>query len=223
MNAETIFSTPLYRLAISFEQGTPEWRRWRRSGIGGSDVPTLLGVGYATHDILLKEKVNGVDRDVNFAMQRGTIMEPEARGHYQRRFGVEVEPVCFERMEPGYEWMRCSLDGWNRSVKFDNFALPISSQLPAGAFSLEIKCPGDDHDIALNGIVPEKYRPQVQWTMLVGSIPLLHYYSYNPSERYSPEQYGALVEVVPDFEYMNFCLLKAVAFWKRVLRLRENF
>jgi len=106
-------------------QNTPEWQRWRLGGIGASDAPVLMGdVAFKTPRMLWSMKTGrtGRDRD-NPAARRGRELEQLARRVYEKRLGIQMEPICLVHEE--LDWMRASLDG----INFD------------GDIVLEIKCP----------------------------------------------------------------------------------
>ena len=48
-----------FRIITHLEQGTSRWREWRKSVIGASDAPKIMGEGFRSSensDDLLKEK-----------------------------------------------------------------------------------------------------------------------------------------------------------------------
>jgi putative phage-type endonuclease len=185
---------------LDLEQGSPAWHRWRAGGIGGSDAPVIMGVGFVSADDLLAEKLGRARREATFAMRRGLRLEAEARDLFCRERGVLVRPACVERED--LLWLRASLDGldfWGELV-------------------LEVKCPHViDHEIALAGVVPHHYWPQVQHQLLVTEAPLLCYASYSLAERFGgPERPSlAVVEVTHDAEYQAALLEAETAFWRR--------
>ncbi|HEY1190762.1 MAG TPA: YqaJ viral recombinase family protein, partial [Gemmata sp.] len=172
---------------LNLNQGSPEWLAWRREGLGGSDIAAILGLSPyedATRQSVFDAKVHGTERDPNFAMRRGTLMEPEARLAYMTRTRCTAPPVCVEMA--GCPWARVSLDGLA-----DNGAV-IPSQREE--WVLELKCPGwATHDLALAGIVAEHFEVQCQWQMLVTGIQRCDFASFNPGKRFTPGN-------APDFD-----------------------
>ena len=144
-------------------QGTPEWLEFRRHGVFASDVPVIMGVSpWKTPLQLYWEKITGNAPVKTGAMERGTRMEAEARECFERVTGHFVEPKVI--LNPHSDWMGASLDGIN-----DHGIL------------VEIKCPGKaDHEMAIEGIIPLKYYPQLQFQMYVCMIPEMYYFSYLP-------------------------------------------
>lgn len=167
-------------------QGTPEWKAWRRDGIGGSDIAAICALSPFedhTREQVFREKVEGVEREQNEAMYRGTVLEPHARLMYERRHRITAAPLCAEMN--GYPWARVSLDGLCGN----------GARLPAerDEWILELKCPGwETHSAALAGHVPEYYRAQCQWQMHVCGIGKCDFVSFNPGERFTPDEWATL-------------------------------
>ncbi len=208
-------------------QGTDAWLLWRRDGIGGSDAATILGVAPfedATVANLFREKLEGWERPRSFAMTQGTRLEPTARVAYQRSARCVAPPACVEHDQA--PWMRVSLDG---------LCMADGRQWIA-----EIKVPGwESHSTALAGEVPDYYRPQCQWQLLVTGLDHLDYVSFSRHERYAGPGLGktpsheqlltrwasnpdmlAIVPVEPDAEMQAELLEKCGRFWAEVCERR---
>lgn len=128
----------------------------------------------------------------NYATERGNRLEPQARAHYELLNDRDMPPLLV--MHETYPFLRAALDGANLAAKL----------------CLEIKCPGEeDHEKALSGEVPEKYYPQVQHQLLVSGFQKCHYFSFYEGK-------GALVEVAPDFPYLERLLKEELLFWQCV-------
>lgn len=200
---------------VNLNQGSPAWKAWRRDGIGGSDVATIMGVAPwddATRDALLREKAEGVEREANFAMRRGTRLEPVARLAYEQFRECSAPPVCVEMQ--GAPWARVSLDGLCRY-----------RAIPCGVpWVLELKVPGwEAHDKALAGIVPDYYVPQCQWQLLVtGCLKPLDYASYSENSRFAEKDRLAVVSVAPDEAMQSELLEAALKFWFEVEERRDK-
>lgn len=197
---------------VRHNQGSPAWLQWRRHGLGGSDVATILGVAPfedATVESLIREKVEGWEKPTNFAMRRGTRLEPTARTLYEIATGCVAPPACVEHDE--LPWARVSLDGLCRPAHGD----------ADDAWILELKVPNwKAHSQALAGVVPAYYRPQCQWQLYVTGLERLDYASYSGAERFAERDRLAIVPVEPDAEYQAEILAAAAAFWMRVEELR---
>lgn len=144
-------------------QGTEEWLEFRKSMIGASDAPVIMGVSpWKTPNQLWEEKLGLREPCINAAMRRGTEMEEEARKAFEEKTGHTVFPSVLLHSEKS--WMMASVDGIDME----------------GKIIVEIKCPGKvDHEIALSGEVPEKYYPQLQHIMYVASVDKIYYFSYS--------------------------------------------
>jgi putative phage-type endonuclease len=193
---------------VNLNQGSPEWKAWRRDGIGGSDIATIMGVAPfkdATRENLLREKAEGWERPPNFAMRRGTRLEPVARFAYEQFRECVAPPVCVEMQ--GATWARVSLDGLCRY-----------RAIPCGVpWVLELKVPGwGAHDLALAGMVPDYYVPQCQWQLLVTGLFRLDYASYSENQRFAERDRLAVVTVWPDEATQSELLEQAVRFWLEV-------
>jgi predicted phage-related endonuclease len=96
---------------------------------------------------------------------------------------------------------------------------PVLSMLSAsldgleieGACAVEIKAPGKvDHELALKGIVPEKYIPQLQHIMEVCQLDEMYYMSYISDLDYT------IFKVQKDYDYTARLLQAELDFWQRV-------
>jgi putative phage-type endonuclease len=222
---------------VVHNQGSPQWKAWRRDGIGGSDVSAILGLSpYTdpphTRETVLAEKVHGIEREANFAMTRGSRLEPAARRAYELRHRCTAPPVCVEM--DGCPWARVSLDG----LCSDH---AVINPLP---WILELKCLNwMAHDLALGGCVAEHFMVQCQWQLLVCGLGRLDFASFNPGQRFTPAGYMAFerwmtmpeslrpaaspewlaeVEVRADAEQQAWVLEEAGRFWFEVLEARAT-
>jgi putative phage-type endonuclease len=179
-------------------QNTPEWRRWRRQGIGASDAPVIMGeTAFKTPRTLWSIKTGRMpEASAGPAARRGRQLECQARRAYERRTGIQVEPLCLVHQE--FEWMRASLDG----LSFD------------GSTLVEIKCPLSfrDHGSAQEGRIPSQYYAQLQHQLEVSRAEQAHYWSFDGTV-------GVLVEIRPDKEYAQRLVEAEAAFWRLV---KEN-
>lgn len=175
------------------EQNSDAWLKWRREGIGASDLPIIMGDSpYKTPFQLWEEKLGITKFEGNFATQRGHRLEPEARANFELHNDIEFNPTLATHQN--FEYCRASLDGFN---------------LAENAI-LEIKCPGkEDHALAVEGKLPEKYKAQIQWQFWITGATKCYYYSYDGTT-------GATVIVYPDIKYIETLFQKATEFWNLV-------
>lgn len=200
-------------IRVNYDQGSETWLKWRQGGLGGSDAASILNVApaywqNANRAALLAYKIvhhgKAIPRTTNknksFAMMRGTLMEPEARMAYREKTGHNVEPAC--GIHEKYDFLRASFDGLNKD----------------GSLAIEIKCINqDDHEVALGGLVPSHYWPQVQHLLLVSGAPRLHYFSYSKARRFAQKDLQVLVPVIPSRAYQELLLAEEVKFWDELM------
>lgn len=171
--------------SLAFTPNTSEWEKMRKDKIGASDAPVIMGISpFETPFQLWQRKVAlKEDKKSTFAMERGHTLEPQARAQVEQVLGIELFPIA--KLHPNYDWMLATLDGLSKD----------------GKTLLEIKCPGaEDHAIAQEGRVPEKYYPQIQHQLEVCQLEKGYYFSYNGKE-------GVLVEFYRDDKYIKKLIL----------------
>jgi putative phage-type endonuclease len=173
-------------------QQSDEWLAKRRSMIGASDAPVIMGVSpWATQYKLWQEKLQLIEpKKQTKAMRDGINGEDEARVAFINHTGIIMAPdVVFHQ---GNEFMMASLDG-------------IS---PYRKHIVEIKRPGEaDHLLAKKREVPEKYYPQVQHQIDVCEVDMAYYWSYRgPND-------AVLLEVYRDDKYIKRMVPLEKAFW----------
>lgn len=180
-------------------QGSPEWLNWRKKGIGGSEIASVMNESkYKTRYQLWLEKTGAVepeDLSNNFAVNRGKTLEPIAREIINEQLKKNFVPCLFQG---DAEYMKYSSDGHDEA----------SNEL------LEIKCLGEkNHQIVIDTkeVLPV-YKAQCQWALLITGAPKIYFCSYNQSY---PDPVTT-VEVLPDLEYQNKLILEAAEFWQLV-------
>lgn len=186
-------------LILDLKQNTPEWLEYRRNHLGASDAPVIMQVSpWKTPFQLWQEKLGLVkDQPANESMKRGTDLEFIARSEFEKKTLIYVQPVCM--MHSQIDYMIASLDGYNENMNC----------------VVEIKCPGrEDHSKALDGVVPEKYIPQLQHQLAVTGLDMIYYFSYNG-------QHNALLRVERDQTYINTLLEKEAAFWEKIQEIES--
>ena len=170
------------------------WLEDRRKYIGASDAPIIMGVSpwRTPYDLWLDKLGLSEDQPDNFAMKRGREMEPIARDAYTVMTGIVCEPRKIVHKTIPY--MMANFDG----IADDE------------SITVEIKCPGrEDHELAKDGVIPEKYLPQLQHQLEVIGHNRLHYFSYRDGD-------GVLIEVTKDEEFISELLAKEKEFWDYV-------
>lgn len=177
------------------EQGSDDWKSWRREGLGSSDAPIIMGESPWMTPFQLWEIKTGrrvLEDKTNWAQERGNNLEPVARAQYEMLKDLEMPATLVQHKT--YPFLRASLDGYNEKEKI----------------ILEIKCPGkEDHAEALRGKVPVKYIPQINHQLLVTGADAAHYFSFDGIR-------GVLVVVEPDIEAIKNLLSLELEFWKLI-------
>ena len=137
-----------------------EWLRWRKKGIGGSDVSAILGINKWTSAIeLWLDKTNQMNDpvEVNEAMQWGTILEPIIRNHFAAVTGKTVMEVKAMLQHPEHPFMLADVDG----VTTDDNGDPAI---------LEIKTASEYKSDEWSDGVPTYYQTQVQHYLCVTGV-----------------------------------------------------
>ena len=178
-------------------QNTPEWVEMRKSYIGASDAPIVMGVSSHTTPFKLWEQKLGLSPPTtqNYAMQRGHEMEEPARRKLEELTGMLFRPMV--KFHPTIEWMMCSSD----AVSLDESTIG------------EIKWAGkEDHEKAQAGIMPDKHFPQLQHQMEVWEKDSSLYLSFDGED-------GAIVKIFRDDKYINSMLQVEKRFYECIQNL----
>jgi putative phage-type endonuclease len=180
---------------INLKQRSREWLTWRSTRVCASDAPILMGHSpFKTVEQLYNEKIKCFESTPNPWMLRGIELESVALREFEKETDLVMFP-CVGEHDNG--WMAASFDG----MTLEQDAV------------CEIKCPGKkDHLSAVNGIIPDKYKAQLQHQMFVSGVQLLFYYSFDGSK-------GVTIEVKRDDEFIEIMIEKEREFWER---LNEN-
>lgn len=137
-----------------------QWLRYRKQGIGGSDVSCLLGINKWKSEIeLWLDKTNQTNDPVeeNEAMQWGTIMEPIIRKHFADATGKTVVEVKAMLQHPQHPFMLADVDGLTTDDK-GNPAI------------LEIKTASEYKRAEWENDIPSYYQTQVQHYLCVTGV-----------------------------------------------------
>lgn len=176
---------------VSVEQGSKEWLSLRNNKIGASDAPIIMGMSpWTTPFQLWQIKMGLLQIPDNTAMKRGRDLEEQARQKFIEKVGYEVFPTV--ALHDSIEFMMASFDG-------------ISND---GKSIVEIKCPGrEDHEKAMDGVIPEKYIPQLQHQMEIAQVECMFYFSYS-------ERSHKILEINRDNKYIKDMIQKEKSFWE---------
>lgn len=168
---------PDYKYDI--EQRSPEWYEARLGRFTASDFHTFLGNSQAKTDMLWEKVAERLFHDsdasdyTSFAMERGVLLEPEARRLYTIATGNQVTEVGIVYPDGEFaDWAACSPDGL---VNIDGM--------------IEIKCPLAknflhwtklDEDIRDVDYIKPEYKTQVQFNLFVTGRAWCDFIYYHP-------------------------------------------
>jgi putative phage-type endonuclease len=177
---------------INLKQRSKEWLTWRATKICASDAPIITGHSpFKTVEQLYNEKTKCFESAPNSYMRRGLDLEPIALREFEKETGL-IMFACVGEHENG--WMAASFDG----MTLEQDAI------------VEIKCPGKkDHFAALNGIIPDKYKAQLNHQMVVADVQEMFYFSFDGEK-------GVIIEVKRDDKFIEIMIEKEREFWERL-------
>lgn len=170
----------------------------RAEGIGGSEIAIILGIDpYCTpYRLWLEKSKKEMSKDISGLphVQRGIHGEIACRSIIEFEERLIYVPKTW-RIEGTV--FRCSDDGWHEG----------RNEI------LEIKCiKRTYHEQTRNGAVPEFYRVQCQWNLMVSKATQCRFISFVPETR---ERVQQIIKPDPiEWEYLKG---RATAFWQGVL------
>ncbi len=172
-------------------QGTPDWHDWRKTVIGASDAPSIMGENpWKSKNALIEEKLGSKSAfSGNYATRRGTQLEPEARNVYQQSKNKRVTPAILQcRLRP---WQAASVDGINLEQRY----------------VVEIKCGVKSYEYTeKTGEVPVYYKAQLQHILSITGFESIDYFSYLPGKE------PIYILVRRDDEYINSLITREKEF-----------
>lgn len=154
------------------EQGTPEWFAIRLGRVTGSAMSSVLakGQGKTRASLMYKligEKITGEPTEGygNQHMERGTMLEPDAREIYEQINGIKCEIVGF-----------ITEDFSGNTVGFSPDALVGDD----GIAEIKTKLPHIQAELLISGRVPPEHTAQIQCGLWVTGRRWLDFISYWP-------------------------------------------
>lgn len=182
---------------MNIQQNTPEWFAFRQTHIGSSDISCIMGSNPWKDAVTLwKEKTGKKEpQPMNAAMLHGKETEEKARDQYMVDTGILVMPNVLTYKK--WEIATASLDGISQD----------------GKIICEIKCPVNKklYDNALENIVPEYYKDQIQWQLMVSGAERCDFFVYIDEFNYK------LIPFFPDIKRHEMMLSEAKIFWDCVV------
>ena len=174
--------------------------KWRKRGIGGSDVSCLLGINKWKSKIQLwLDKTNQTNEpaEENEAMQWGNIMEPIIRNHFAEVMKKPVVEVKAMLQHPEYPYMLADVDG----LTVDDAGNPAI---------LEIKTASEYKRSEWEEDIPTYYQTQVQHYLCVTGV----------AKAYVAVLIGGnsfkVYEVDADMEIQSMLIVLEQEFWNKV-------
>ena len=184
-----------------FPQRSPEWLALRESMLTASDAATATGCNpYESEDGLFVKKVGKRKFSENFAMQRGTELEPIARDLYESRYNKKSHEIGLVQ-HPQYPWLGGSADGITECGRL-----------------IEIKCPLTRK---IENKVPKHYIAQIQLNMEILDLDECDFIQYRPAEGDAPEEF-MVTNVKRDKKWFERNFDKMKSFWERVIEGRKK-
>jgi putative phage-type endonuclease len=190
---------------IDLQQNTPEWLAFRQNYIGASDASAVMGVGFDTPYQLWQYKLGLLPpKEETEAMRRGKEKEEVARQEFIKLKGINMNPCVAKNLT--YPFLCASLDG--AYLQYHSHGAQVR-------WAVEIKVPGrQDHEMAMDGVIPEKYTWQLLQQMIVCDLQSIFYFSWN-------ETSNNIIEFHRDEAMEKAYLPKAKEFWDCVQNLKE--
>lgn len=144
----------------NLEQGSQEWLDFKDGKIGSSDSSAIFALSpWDTPYSLWKKRKDRVQSKVNFAMEKGKMLEPVGRDLFISQTGISVSPLVVQH--DSRLWQMASLDGISEDRKT----------------VIEIKCLGRElWEMAQNGEIPVYYKCQLHHIALVAEMATTIFY-----------------------------------------------
>jgi len=178
----------------SLTQGSDAWLKFRKSGIGASDIAAIIGISPFKKAIdVYNEKLDlAPPQFISNAMLRGTVYEGEARDKHNKVNNRNFQPIVVQHDE--FDYFYASLDG------FDEDTQEI----------LEIKTPTNRELLkwTAQGYMRDYYMVQVQWQLFITGAKIAIFAAYWPE---SEEMYEIIID--RDDEHIERLKEAAVDFW----------
>jgi putative phage-type endonuclease len=152
---------------LIIKQDTPEWLELRKTKIGASDVPIIMGQSpFMTAYKLWLIKTGKIEQpEPTPAMKKGKELEPKVRALLEEKYEESLTAKVF--VEPTY--VMASID----AINFDN------------TLAFEIKCPNKvGFDKFVSSGIPYHYQLQMQYQMFAVGLRSMTFVGYYEGEFY---------------------------------------
>jgi putative phage-type endonuclease len=200
-NSKKVPSTkyPYYELP-NLEQGSAEWRKWRKGVIGASDAPSIMNENRFQSAQYLREEKLGLKAEFagNAATREGHLLEEDARKLLIKHFKLELSPTVIQ-------------DG---QVPYFAASLDAIDQTHSKVF--EIKCGAKAYEmVSSKRQVPSYYYGQLQHILMVSQLDKIVYAGYRPYKQL------LILEIARDDSYISR-LRRAEEDFAQSLRLKGH-
>lgn len=185
-------------MIVKLAQGSEEWLAFRRDHITATDASAIMSLNpYENmNDIWEDKHLMRPPKVKTPAMERGNLLEPEARELFNEIYGLFMHPEVVVSDENW--WQMASLDGM---MNYGRSSTMIQ----------EIKCPKEaTHVMACEGNILDYYMCQMQHQFKCTCAEICYYCSYRPEYH----QKLAVIEVFPDYEFIELMCEKEWEFFK---------
>ena len=158
---------PYYELP-NLEQGSNEWRKWRKGVLGASDAASIMNENpYQSANQLRNEKL-GLKAEFagNAATREGHLLEGDARKLLIKQFKIELGPTVIQDGEVPY------------------FAASVDAIDETHSQVFEIKCGAKAYEMVLSKrVIPAYYYAQLQHILMITQLDKIIYAAYRPYKR----------------------------------------
>jgi putative phage-type endonuclease len=189
--------TPRGVLVYSGPQNTEEWLQARRSGIGASDVPAIVGASsWATARHVYHDKLGELPDDTTAAARWGHLLEDAVAREWAREHGRRVRRVGIVAHD----------EHRNRLASLDR----LVAGCPRGRCSLEVKTRSAYVADSWREGLPDDVLAQVQWQLHVTGFDHAHVavlIGGNDFRHFTEE---------PDPEVIDYLVREADLVWRHV-------
>lgn len=151
------------KLVSTTNMSREEWLRWRKKGIGGSEVAALVGMHpYLSPFSIYMDKIGELEpQDDNEAMRIGRDLEEYVAQRFTEKTGIRVRKNSSILMDDECDYMIADIDRWSKK---DGIGLECKTMSPN---SKAVKGLEDDS-------VPPQYYIQCQWYMMITGLNKWH-------------------------------------------------
>ncbi|PED34781.1 hypothetical protein COJ37_30290 [Bacillus cereus] len=178
-----------------------EWLKWRKSGIGGSDIGAIVGISKYKSPIGVYLEKTGSAPDAKIESEAaywGTVMEDIIAREFVKRTEMKVRRRNAILQHPEYEWALANVDRIIINKERGNGILEIKT----ASEYLKKEWESDE--------IPEQYIVQIQWYFFVTGLQWGYFAALVGGNKFvikeierDDELIGYLVDIAKDFWLNN--------------------